>query len=421
MSEFRAADRPAPPAGGAPAADPAAAAAHCCGQAAEIEAEVRKLRQRLAASERALAHSEKLQALGQLLSGVAHELANPLTSMIARATLIATVRTLEDARRHAEIIRAQGERATSIVRNLSSFARRRPSTRSVVSLNEVVQAVVDLHRDQLEANRIRLLLELAPALDPLEGDPHELEQVLLNLVMNAQHAMVHARGGGVLRIRTYPAGDRVGLAVEDDGPGIPAETLPHIFKPFFSTKGEEGTGLGLAIVRDLVSRHGGEIRPTTLEGLGTAMVVELPPLRRRAAEAARDLPPGHRAGHGRGLLLVVDDDPEIGRLIVDLVRCRGDEAEWVESAAAALGRVRAAAFRGILTDLTMPAMDGAQFWQILRREAPELAQRTIFMTGDHAKPETARLLESTGQPCLTKPFRDDELYDALRILEIPAG
>ena len=377
-----------------------------------LQAEVRDLRQKLALSESALVHTEKLQALGQLISGVAHELANPLTAMIARAALIQGAKSVEDARRHASVIEQQGHRATKIVRNLSSFARRRASTRSAVCLNDVVQTVVELHGYQLAASEVQLVQDLQEPLGSVEGDAHELEQVLLNLVMNAQHAMVQAHGRGTLTVRTREAGDLVRLSVADDGPGIPADIRPQIFTPFFSTKGESGTGLGLAIVSDLITRHGGRIWVEDLEGPGTTMTVELP-LVASAAPAA----PATPAPTGRGLLLVVDDEPDIGELIADLVRGRGYQAVYVESGAAALAQLSTAEFRGVLTDLRMPAMDGAELWHTLQRDCPDLARRTIFMTGDHATPETAALLEATGQPCLAKPFRADELDEALAVLE----
>jgi two-component system NtrC family sensor kinase len=383
----------------------------------ELEAEVRELRERLAASERALAHSERLQALGQLISGVAHELANPLTAMIARATLITTARTLEAARAHAAVIEAQGKRATQIVRNLSSFARRRGSAPDSISLNAVVQAALEMHGYQLEASQVTVALDLDPALPFVHADPHEMEQVVLNLVLNAQHAMVQAHGRGRLEISTRAADGWVRLTVADDGPGIPADIAAQVFKPFFSTKGEAGTGLGLAIAQDLVSRAGGRIVLRTGPGQGTAMTIELP-AGRPPAGRSRPAP----APAARGRFLVVDDEPDIGQLVAELMRRRGYEVEYVESAVHALERLRQAPVDGIISDLRMPDMDGAAFWQAVRREQPALARRMIFITGDHAAPETARLLEATACPCLTKPFRADELYEAVAGLPgHPAG
>jgi nitrogen-specific signal transduction histidine kinase/CheY-like chemotaxis protein len=378
----------------------------------DLEAEVMELRRKLTASERALAHSERLQALGQLISGVAHELANPLTAMIARATLIGGAKTLDAARAHAEIIEAQGKRATQIVRNLSSFARRRAAAPAVVSLNTVVRSVIELHGYQLEANQIELVVELEPDLSPVQADPHEMEQVVLNLVMNAQYAMVQAHGRGRLEITTRSDGELVHLTVEDDGPGIPDDVASQIFKPFFSTKGEAGTGLGLAITQDLVKRSGGRIRLRTQPGAGTAMTIELP-CTRAEAPAIDTTEPTTVAPRLRGRFLVVDDERDIGELIAELLRRQGYEVEYVESAMRALERLRGGTFQGIISDLRMPDMNGTAFWEAVCREQPALARRMIFVTGDHAAPESAKLLEVTGCPCLTKPFRSEELYEAV--------
>jgi nitrogen-specific signal transduction histidine kinase/CheY-like chemotaxis protein len=385
---------------------------------AALEAEVRQLRRQLARSEQALARGERLQALGQLTSGVAHELANPLTAVIARAALIASAESMEEARAHAACIEDQGRRATKIVRNLSAFARRRRTERGPVSLNDVVRAVVDVHGHQLASGRIDLREDLASDLPAVEGDAHELERVLLNLVMNAQHAMVRASGAGRLTLRTRAGDGVVRLSVADDGPGIPADLHDQVFEPFFTTKGEEGTGLGLAICRDLVAAHGGRISVESRDGRGTTMVVELP-RRAGAAPAVPRATADARAGRPpatRGRLLVVDDEPDIAELVAALLRRRGYQAEHVHSAAAALARVRAEDYHGIVTDVRMPQMNGEEFWQVLRRERPALARRTIFMTGDHADPTVTARLEATAQPHLTKPFGADELDEALSSL-----
>lgn len=383
---------------------------------ARLEAEIETLRARLARSERALTHSEKLMALGQLISGVAHELANPLTAVIARASLIGAAKTLEDARRHASIIEEQGQRATTIVRNLSSFVRRRGPERSAFTLAGVVRTVVELHGYQLQASNVRLVSDIREDLPPVDGDAHQMEQVLLNLVMNAQYAMVRASGGGQLTIRTLAVEGSVRLVVEDDGPGIPDDRLEQVFEPFFSTKGEEGTGLGLAISRDIVAAHRGRIWAEAREDRGARIVVELPARGTRSGAASRAPAPAP-ARRDRGRFLVVDDETDLGQLITDVLRRRGYQAEHAGSASAALARIREEHFDGILTDIRMPTMTGDELWRLLERERPELARRTIFMTGHYAATEVARALEETGRPCLTKPFQFTELDAMLATLD----
>ena len=349
---------------------------------------------------------EKLQALGQLISGVTHELANPLTAVVACASFVSTATSLEDARRHAATIEEQGQRATKIVQTLSSFARRRAATRCAVSLNHVARTVVDLHGHQLAASDIELVQELEPDLPPVEGDPYELEQVVLNLVMNAHYAIVHARGRGRLVIRTRSTDDIVWLQVEDDGPGIPSAQIPQVFEAFYTTKGENGTGLGLAIARDIMMNHHGRIWAESDEGRGTAMTVELPRLRSGGLSAPPEAGLDDVALVPHGTILIVDDEPEFGHLLSELLRRRGYETEYVESAAAALGRVHEREFDIILTDLRMPKMSGEDLWNTLRRERPALAKRTVFMTGYYAareRPPSSTPSNSPASPSRSAP------------------
>jgi nitrogen-specific signal transduction histidine kinase/CheY-like chemotaxis protein len=382
----------------------------------ELEAQVRELTRKLEASERTLARSERLQALGQLISGVAHELANPMTAVIARSAFIRSATTLGEAQRQATLIEEQAQRATKIVRNLSAFARRRAAQRSAFSINDVVRSVLDLHGYQLAASSITVVEDLDHESAWVEGDQHEIEQVVLNIVVNAHYAMVHAHNEGTLTIRTRAVADLVHLSIADDGPGIPADVLPQVFDAFFTTKGEDGTGLGLAIARDTVVQHRGRISVDS-SGTGTTILVELPRLRTARSRVAANTPVPTETKARRGPILVVDDEPEVGELIADLLRARGFDAECVSSAPAALDRVRSRAFTGVITDLRMPQMSGEDLWRVLRAERPLLARRTIFITGDHTAAATAATIESIGQPCLTKPFRATELDEALGALE----
>jgi len=397
---------------------PANGSSHPRQRVEELEREVEQLRRKLAIAERAAARGEKLQALGQLISGVTHELANPLTAVVACASFVSTATTLEDARRHAATIEEQGQRATKIVQTLSSFARRRASTRCAVSLNDVARAVMDLHGHQL-SSEIELVEELERDLPAVEGDPYELEQVVLNLVMNAHYAIANAHGRGRLVLRTRSTDDVVRLQVEDDGPGIPRAQIAKVFEPFYTTKGEHGTGLGLAIARDIALSHRGRLWAESDEGAGTAMTLELPRLRSGTLTPAAAGRADDGAVAARGRILIVDDEPEFGQLLSDLLRQRGYDTEYVDSAAAALGRVHERDFDIVLTDLRMPTMSGEDLWQTLRRERPALARRTVFMTGFYGARETAAIVDAIDQPCLTKPFRTAELDELLANLDGP--
>lgn len=378
------------------------------------ESEVRQLRRQLATSQRTVARNEKLQALGQLIAGVAHEMANPLTAVVGCASFIATDKTLEEARRHAATIEEQGQRVTRIVQTLSFFARGRTITRCPVSLNEVARTVIELLRDRLATGEVEVIEALDPALPLVEGDPYELERVVQNLVSNAHDAMVDAHGRGRLTVRTFATGDTVRLAVEDDGPGIPRAQVGHVFDAFFTTKGAKGSGLGLAIARELVTHHRGSLSVESSPGTGTAMTVALPRLQRAGSPTSGMTSEGRRTS---ATILIVDDEPEFGHLLAELLGRRGYETHYVESAAAALERLRDHEFDIILTDLRMPEMSGEDLWRALQRERPALAKRTVFMTGHYATRETAAIVDAIEQPCLTKPFRASELDELLTSLE----
>jgi histidine kinase/DNA gyrase B/HSP90-like ATPase/response regulator receiver domain-containing protein len=255
---------------------------------------------------------------------------------------------------------------TRIVRNLSAFARRQSGQRSIFSLTDVVRAVLELHGHQLAAGGDQRRGG-RPVRDRAGAPQPRHERAL---------RVVNAGCGERLTIRTRVTATAVHLAVSDDGPGIPADVLPHVFEPFFTTKGEDGSGLGLAIAHDIITRHGGRIRAESAPGAGTIILIELPRLRPGEPAAPPARPTLARSDAPRGPVLVVDDEPEVGELIADLLRSRGFDCEYVRSASAALERVRARAFIGVITDVRMPDMSGEDLWRVLRAERPELAQRT---------------------------------------------
>ncbi|HWP35506.1 MAG TPA: ATP-binding protein [Thermodesulfobacteriota bacterium] len=233
-----------------------------------------------------LLQAGKMAALGQLLSSVAHELNNPLMSVLGYAQLLLSraertqnAEMLDDCQK----LLASAERATRVVRNLLTFSRKREPERRPVAINDVVAAVLELESHDLQLAQVSLERQLAEGLPPLLGDEQQLQQVVLNLITNARQAIeATGRGHGRVVVRTELVSlpgepPRIRLSVTDDGPGVSPEHLPRIFEPFFTTKPEgQGTGLGLSLCRDVVRVHGGRIWAESTPGQGARFIVELP-------------------------------------------------------------------------------------------------------------------------------------------------
>jgi len=380
--------------------------------ARSLEAEVRDLRAQLAAEQRALVACHRMMMLGRLLSDVAHEVSNPLTTLVARSAMIRMSSTLEDAHRHAGIIEQQGQRAARSMRALSIFGQRHEPGRVLIDLNEVVRAALELERHQLAGSNITVAAELEPGLPHVSGEEQELQQIVLNLVLNAFEAIAATRPGGAITVSTHADEEKVWVSIRDDGPGMPPEVADRAFQPFFTTK-EERLGLGLGIARELAIAHGGDIAAHSVEGVGTIVTLSLPrPVAAPPAVSESAAPEDAPAAR----LLVVDDETDVGELLSDILRTRGYETQYVASPKAALELMRDRDFQGVLMDLRMPEMSGTELWRELQRERPALALKTIFMTGDYASPDTAAMVGATERPFLSKPFRPHELDLALATL-----
>jgi len=223
-----------------------------------------------------LRQSRKMAALGSLVSSVAHEINTPLAGIMGYADLLLSSSPPESVSGDLLKIHREAERCRRIVESLLFFGRPRKPHRLAVDLNHLLRETLALLRHDLRVSGISVREELDPHVGELVADPHELQQVLFNLMNNARQAM-KSSGGGTLTLRTEREGDVVRAHIVDTGPGIPEEVLPHIFEPFFSTKEVgAGTGLGLSICAEIVETHGGRIHAVSKEGEGATFVVELP-------------------------------------------------------------------------------------------------------------------------------------------------
>jgi PAS domain S-box-containing protein len=227
--------------------------------------------------ENQIIQSERLAAMGQMIGGFAHELNNPLTSVLGLTELLQDEKTTEPIRKNLNILQQQARRAVEIVQNLLYFSRPPEPGRSVINLNELVQRTLHLQAYSLRKNNITVDFLPEASLPTVNGDPHQIMQVFLNLVLNAEQAIREVRDGGTLRIRAGKTDGGVAIVFQDDGPGIPADVVPNIFDPFYTTKRPgRGTGLGLSICKAILREHGGNVEVDSGPGGGAVFTVSLP-------------------------------------------------------------------------------------------------------------------------------------------------
>lgn len=361
---------------------------------------------------RRLQQAEKLSAIGGLVSGVAHELNNPLTVVRGYTQILQARDDMGPVSRELRAITEQAERAARIVQGLLTFAREREPVREPVRLNAVLESVLDQRGEPLAAAGIRVARSLAADLPDISGDSYQLQQVFLNILINAEQALAERGGGGVIHVRTMARGkDEVVAEIRDNGPGIAAGVIDRIFDPFFTTKADRlGTGLGLSVCYGIVNAHNGRIWAESVEGQGAAFFVALPvgaypspaPVapapKARAASATAD---GRR-------VLVLEDEVEIAELLARCLKGMGCRVSVAHEGQVALGLAERESFDLILTDLKMPGMSGREFYGRLAASRPALAQRVVFVTGDTVSPETESFLAESGRPHLAKPFSLEE-------------
>ena len=363
-----------------------------------------------------LLQAEKMAALGQTISGVAHELNNPLATILSWAERLSAKKLDDASRRGVDVILAEAERAARIVRNLLTFARKRQSTRSMIDFNEVVTETLALRAYEQKVTNISVVTALAAGLPAVFADAHQVQQVLLNLVINAEQAMLAANGRGSLVVRTWHDIDHeaVVLEVSDDGPGVPSDVKTKIFDPFFTTKEVgKGTGLGLTVAYAIVQEHGGRIR---VEGSGTgaSFVVELPVSGTGlTVKPPRSAAPSMEAVRGASVL-VVEDERALAAAVVEALSDAGLKVDHAGDGEEALARVRKKMYDVVICDLKMPRVDGMTLYRAIAAATPALARRVIFVTGDVAGTDAERFLEDSGCRWLAKPFRLADLLRAVR-------
>ena len=360
---------------------------------------------------------EKLAALGQTVSGVAHELNNPLATILTWSERLAGRSVDALTRRGITTILSESERAAKIVRNLLTFSRKHHTTRGMVDLNLVVRETLSLRTYDQRVSNITTIDALATGLPQVFADAHQLKQVLLNLVINAEQAMLSASGRGTLIVRTWheAAGGCVVLEINDDGPGIPDDVRPRIFDAFFTTKSAgTGTGLGLTVAGRIVEDHGGKLEIESTPGHGASFYVRLPTAaglpRPRASSVPRPQPV---VGRGSAVLLV-EEEPALAEAVRDALSDAGFLVDRAADGQTALEHARSRTYNLVICDLKMPRLDGQAFHRAIADTVPSLARRIVFVTGDVVAADAEAFLQESGCRWLRKPFRLADLLQAAR-------
>jgi len=358
-----------------------------------------------------LIQSEKMSAIGQLIAGVAHDLNNPLASVVGFSDFLAETGVPASLEEPLQVIRQEAERAATIVKNLLSFARTQEGERVRQPIQPLLDSTLVLLRNQLMAHKVEATLDVEPGLPEVEVNANQIKQVFVNLINNACQAIASDAPSGRIWISAKRAQDVIAVSVTDSGPGIPEDVAARVFEPFFTTKPEgEGTGLGLSICQGILKEHGGRISLETRPGSGATFAVELPV----GVPAVRAEPAPAPRGEAKPLhILVVDDEPHILHYMRATLESWGHTVEVASDGAYALERALAGPFDVIICDLRMPHLSGRDMYMKLVRQDPRVAERIIFATGDTVRGDTLQFLDGLGRPYLHKPFTLAELRAAL--------
>jgi PAS domain S-box-containing protein len=373
--------------------------------------ELRLAQAEAARSREALHQSEKLNALGALLAGVAHELNNPLSVVVGYSSMLMDLDIDPAIAARVEKIHAAAERCGRIVRTFLAMARAREPRRGPVSLCDVTIGALDLAGYGLRSADVQVTMDVACALPEVQGDADQLHQVVVNLIVNAQQALLGRAAPRRLDVRGWAANGEAVLEIADNGPGMAAEVAKRAFEPFFTTKPQGvGTGVGLAVCHGIIAAHGGRIELDTAPGAGARFRLHLPLAARPAAAA----PDAAAAPVGRGRVLVVDDEPEIAGLLAERLRAEGIEVATASSGRRALALLEGGGFDAVISDLRMPDIDGAALATEIAGRWPALARRMLLITGDTLGADADRRLGALGLAVFEKPLDLGALTAELR-------
>ena len=353
--------------------------------------------------------NSRLAAVGEMAAGIAHEINNPLTSVIGLSQMLLEKQNIpEEIKEELKIINDSSQRMADIVKRLLTFARQAKPIKTSVNLNEIIDNTLKLRDYVLKTANINVITKFDPKLPRLVVDPGQMQQVFVNLIVNAEQAMKKAHGKGTLTITTEKKENNIRLSFQDDGPGITMENRKHLFEPFFTTKDVgEGTGLGLSLSRSIILEHGGNLSVESEFGRGANFIIELPlPCSSPSEiEIVTPIVIAQPSEKKIGKILVVDDEPGVRILLEKVLTNIGYSVETIADAVIAMDKLDAGEiYDVILIDIRMPGISGTEFYSWIIEKASALKSRIIIITGDIMGPDIKAFLAQNNLPYLAKPF-----------------
>ncbi|MBI5491959.1 MAG: response regulator [Deltaproteobacteria bacterium] len=368
-----------------------------------------------------LLHAEKLSSMGKLVAGIAHELNNPLMGIMGFSQILMDTpgdKKLDDIKDKLRKIYHESLRTAKIVQNLLTFARAKKTEREYHNVNDIIRHTIELREYSLKANNIQVVLNLAEDLPKTMVDLFQLQQVFINIINNAEDAMVADRGRGRLEISTRKGRRKIEIAFRDDGPGISREIIHKVFDPFFTTKEVgKGTGLGLSITHGIVTEHGGTIDIMSPEEGGAVFTIELPIIEKEQwVEVKKAVGTGGASAEGftGKKILVVDDEKSIREALYDILTGEGFKVDTARDGREALDLLARSKVNLVITDIKMPGYGGTDLYESIMLKHNYLKDRIILLTGDVFSHDVKEFLTKTNCPYILKPFEPKKLIELMK-------
>ena len=367
-----------------------------------------------------LTMTSRLASVGEMAAGIAHEINNPLTGVVGFSDLLLQKDLPEEVRKDVTIIYEGAQRVASITRRMLTFARQQKQEKTSVDINDIIETTLEMRTYALGSSNIKLVKQLEGDLPKITADAGQLQQVFLNIILNAETEMVKAHKGGNLLVKTEKVDNTIRISFKDDGPGILKKNLDKVFDPFFTTREVgQGAGLGLSVSHGIVSQHSGRIYVKSQPGKGATFVVELP-IVIKDEQLEMEVPTTEvPKAASKTRVLVIDDEPMVQQYLNDMLTGEGYEVQVTDNASAALINVRNHQYDVILLDIKMPGTDGIDLYKHLQKTDKSVARKVIFITGDVMARNTMAFLSRTKAPYITKPFDAEQLRKEMARITSP--